>query len=156
MHKVYLGLGSNIEPKRAHLDSAVKQIEASKGVCAVTCSPYYETAPVGYLDQASFVNAVVCIETTLLPLEVLSICQAVETALKRERLIRWGPRTIDVDVLLYDDFVSDDPELTIPHPRMHERGFVLTPLAALDETVSFKGKTVRQWLDELEGENTPL
>lgn len=147
MHKVYLGLGSNIEPKKAHLQSAFDFIEKTEGVYNFEKSPLYETAPVGYLDQDDFVNAVVSFETEKTPYEVLDICKAVEEALKRVRKIRWGPRTIDVDVLLYDDLVLSDEALTIPHPRMHERAFVLEPLLALTPGIFFKDKSGEQWLE---------
>lgn len=150
MNKVYLGLGSNIEPRYEHLNEAMALIESSNGVCNFKKSPLYETTPVGYLDQDDFVNAVVSFDTDLGPFEVLEICKSVESTLKRVRKIRWGPRTIDVDVLLYGDLNLDETELTIPHPRMHERAFVLEPLAALDETVVINGKTARIWLDSIE------
>lgn len=150
MHKVFLGLGSNIEPKREHLAAAFEWIEKTDGIYDFKKSPLYETAPVGYLDQDDFVNAVVSFETEKTPYEVLDICKSVEEALKRVRKIRWGPRTIDVDVLLYDNLVLEDEALTIPHPRMHERAFVLEPLLALSPAVSFRGKTAIQWLKEVQ------
>lgn len=149
MHKVYLGLGSNIEPRKEHLEEAFRMISASQGVFDFKVSPLYETKPVGYLDQADFMNAVVAFETDLGPYDVLALCQEVESALKRVRKVRWGPRTIDVDVLLYGDLVLRDEALTIPHPRMHERAFVLEPLMALAPEIAFSGKFAEEWLKNI-------
>lgn len=149
MHKVFLGLGSNIEPRKENLEEAFKMLSNFMGVHHFKVSPLYETKPVGYLDQADFMNAVVVFETELDPYEVLGLCQEVENALKRVRKIRWGPRTIDVDVLLYGDLVLSDEALTIPHPRMHERAFVLEPLIALSPEVAFSGKAAKEWLDHI-------
>jgi 2-amino-4-hydroxy-6-hydroxymethyldihydropteridine diphosphokinase len=121
--KAYLGLGSNIGDRRAILQEAV---EALDGVVAV--SSLYETDPVGGVQQDSFYNIVVAIETGLEAHELLRRCQSLERAAKRKRIVRWGPRTLDVDILLFGDLVIDTPELTIPHPRMTERNFVMVPL----------------------------
>jgi len=91
-------------------------------------SSYINTAPVGYTDQPDFLNAAVEVKTTLSAKELLEICKYIEKELKRERIIRWGPRIIDLDILLYGDLIQNEEALTIPHPRMHEREFVLKPL----------------------------
>ncbi|MDK9710388.1 2-amino-4-hydroxy-6-hydroxymethyldihydropteridine diphosphokinase [Acidaminobacter sp.] len=150
MARAYLGLGSNLGDKVENLREAVRLIGEGPQTQVVAKSSLYATAPVGYLDQDDFVNGVIEIETGLTPEALLALCQSVEQSLRRVRLIRWGPRTIDVDVLLYQGVVSSDPVLTLPHPRMHERAFVLVPLAELDAGLEVSGKTVEAWLVGLE------
>lgn len=146
MARAYLGLGSNLGDKVENLREAVRLIDEGPQTQVTGKSALYATAPVGYLDQDDFVNGVVEIETGLTPEALLALCQSVEQSLRRVRLIRWGPRTIDVDVLLYEGVVSSDPVLTLPHPRAHERAFVLVPLAELDAGLMISGKTVEAWL----------
>jgi len=124
----YVGLGSNIEPRLAHLQSAVDGLAALDGVVVVAVSRVYETDPVGP-DQADFLNACVALQTTRTPADLLRACQVVEAEARRVRTQRWGPRTLDADVLLHGDNRVDTPELTVPHPRLWERPFVLIPLA---------------------------
>ena len=124
----YIALGSNIGDREKNLNSAIEMLKQKDGVEVTAVSSYINTAPVGYTDQPDFLNAVVEATTTLSPQELLLVCSDIEKDLKRERIIHWGPRTIDLDVLLYDDLVLNDPNLIIPHPRMHEREFVLKPL----------------------------
>jgi len=150
MARAFLGLGSNLGDKVENLREAVRLIGEGPQTQVVAKSSLYATAPVGYLDQDDFVNGVIEIETGLTPEALLALCQSVEQSLRRVRLIRWGPRTIDVDVLLYQGVVSSDPVLTLPHPRMHERAFVLVPLAELDAGLEVSGKTVEAWLVGLE------
>jgi 2-amino-4-hydroxy-6-hydroxymethyldihydropteridine diphosphokinase len=128
----YLGLGANLGDRLANLQRAVDLLNANPGLRVVVSSRIWETEPVGGPDQPDYLNAVVRVEVDLEPQELLAACQGVEQALGREREVRWGPRTIDVDVLLVGDTVSDDPTLTVPHPRMLERAFVLLPLLELD------------------------
>lgn len=146
MARAYLGLGSNLGDKVENLREAVRLIGEDPQTQVVAKSSLYATAPVGYLDQDDFVNGVVEIETGLTPEALLALCQSVEQALRRVRVIRWGPRTIDVDMLFYEGVVSADPVLTLPHPRVHERAFVLVPLAELDAGLEISGKTVEAWL----------
>ncbi len=127
MATAYLSLGSNLGDRRHHLAEAVSTLGDS--VRAV--SPVYETEPVGGPVQASFLNIVVELDTALEPRELLSVCHRLESGAGRVRQERWGPRTLDVDVLLYDDLVVDTPDLQIPHPRMYDRRFVLAPLRDL-------------------------
>jgi 2-amino-4-hydroxy-6-hydroxymethyldihydropteridine diphosphokinase len=134
--RAYLGIGSNLGDRLAYLQLAVDHLAVSPGVVVVAVSPVYETDPVGGPVQDDFLNAVVEVETTLSPGDLLAVCAEAEALARRVRVERWGPRTLDVDVLLYDDVVSDDPELTIPHPRIHERAFVLAPLHDLGATVA--------------------
>lgn len=130
MNKVtaYIGIGSNMGDRRANLDKAVGMLRHAKNIEVKTVSPLYNTAPVGYTDQPDFLNGVVEIETILTPHGLLKACRRIEEKLKRVRTMRWGPRTIDMDILLYDGLVVQDEDLIIPHPRMHEREFVLKPL----------------------------
>ncbi|HPD00560.1 MAG TPA: 2-amino-4-hydroxy-6-hydroxymethyldihydropteridine diphosphokinase [Acetivibrio sp.] len=127
-HKVYLSLGSNMGNRENYLISALESISKTKNVCLDNISSIYETDPVGYTDQNRFLNMAVSIGTSLDPEALLTESQRIERLLERKREIRWGPRTIDIDMLLYDDLTFETPKLTIPHPRMFERAFVLVPL----------------------------
>jgi 2-amino-4-hydroxy-6-hydroxymethyldihydropteridine diphosphokinase len=129
--RAYLAIGSNLGDRRAHLQDAVEQLAAEHGVRVVGVSRVYETDPVGGPDQDDFLNAVVAVDTDLDPWQLLAAAQRCEQRAGRVRVAHWGPRTLDVDILLYDDVSTDDPSLTIPHPRMWERGFVVAPLRDL-------------------------
>ena len=132
MHVATLGLGANLGDRIATLQRAVDLL-AEQGVRVVASSRVWETEPVGGPEgQPPYLNAVVRAETELAAHDVLAAANRVEAALGRTREVRWGPRTIDIDVLLYDDLRHDDPELTIPHPRMTERAFVVLPLLDVD------------------------
>ncbi|HEY5585258.1 MAG TPA: 2-amino-4-hydroxy-6-hydroxymethyldihydropteridine diphosphokinase [Ruminiclostridium sp.] len=124
----YIGIGSNIEDRKKNLDRAIELLNLANDVEVTTVSSYINTAPVGYTDQPDFLNAAVEVKTTLAAKDLLEICKNIEKELKRERIIRWGPRTIDLDILLYGDLIQNEENLTIPHPRMHEREFVIKPL----------------------------
>lgn len=126
--RAYLALGSNLGDRVANLQRALDGLAASAGVRVVAVSDVYETDPVGPA-QPDYLNAVVALDTDLDPHALLGVAQALERAAHRVRGERWGPRTLDVDVLLVGDEHVDDPDLTVPHPRMWERGFVLAPLA---------------------------
>ncbi|MDT8901276.1 2-amino-4-hydroxy-6-hydroxymethyldihydropteridine diphosphokinase [Anaeroselena agilis] len=139
---ICLGLGSNLGDREGNIAAAVARLAAWPGVTVERVSSLYETAPLGYTDQPDFLNAVASVSTTLTPHELLAACLAVERALGRERKVRWGPRTVDIDVLFYDDVVLEAAELTLPHPRFHERCFVLVPLAEIaGEAPVYGGKT---------------
>jgi 2-amino-4-hydroxy-6-hydroxymethyldihydropteridine diphosphokinase len=127
----YLALGANLGDRLEQLREAVRLLAATEGVEVVRSSRVFETEPVGP-PQPAYLNAVIEVRTTLEPRRLLEAAQAVEGALGRVRAERWGPRTIDVDILTFDDRTVDEPDLEIPHPRMHERGFVLVPLGELD------------------------
>jgi len=127
----YLGLGSNLGDRLATLQRAVDLLAATPGIRVVRSSRVYETEPVGGPVQPEYLNAVVEVDADLRPRELLEACLTVEEALGRVRTARWGPRTIDVDLLTYGDDTIDEPDLVVPHPRMHERGFVLAPLTEL-------------------------
>jgi 2-amino-4-hydroxy-6-hydroxymethyldihydropteridine diphosphokinase len=129
--RAYLALGSNLGDRLETLQRAADLLGAVDGVGVIRSSRVFETAPVGP-PQPDYLNAVLEIETDLEPRSLLEACLAVERELGRERGERWGPRTMDVDVLTYDDLELDEPDLQIPHPRMHQRAFVLVPLVELD------------------------
>jgi len=131
----YIGLGSNLGDRKKYLDDAVRLLSGMPGIETVKASSYYETEPVGNKEQGLFLNAAARIETTLSPKELLEVCQDIENRLGRVRTVRWGPRTIDLDILLFDASIIDMPELEVPHPLMHERAFVLKPLCELDPDV---------------------
>ena len=128
----YVGLGANVGDPRAQLAAAVAAIAALPGVELLAVSSVYESDPVGPVqDQPVFLNAVAEVSTTIGPDRLLVALQGIESSLGRVRSIRFGPRTCDLDLLLYGDVVSGDPALTLPHPRLAERRFVLDPLAEL-------------------------
>jgi 2-amino-4-hydroxy-6-hydroxymethyldihydropteridine diphosphokinase len=130
--RAYLGIGSNLGDRVGHLQLAVDQLAVASGVTVVDVSPVYETAPVGGPEQPDYLNAVVAVDTICSPRELLELAHRIETDAERVRTVRWGPRTLDVDVLLVGDERVEDPDLTVPHPRMTERSFVMVPLADLD------------------------
>jgi 2-amino-4-hydroxy-6-hydroxymethyldihydropteridine diphosphokinase len=126
--RALLALGSNLGDRVAHLQAAVDGLAAADGVAVVAVSGVYETDPMGP-DQPDYLNAVVALDTTRSPRELMELGQALEAASGRVRLERWGPRTLDVDVLYVGDLVVDEPDLQVPHPGARERGFVLAPLS---------------------------
>jgi 2-amino-4-hydroxy-6-hydroxymethyldihydropteridine diphosphokinase len=128
--RAHLALGANLGDRLTALQRAADLLDATDGIDVVRSSRVFETAPVGPA-QPDFLNAVIEVDTWLTPRELLEAGLAVERELGRERHERWGPRTIDVDVLTFDDLEVDEPDLVIPHPRMHERAFVLVPLGEL-------------------------
>lgn len=128
MTRAYLGLGSNLGDRLAHLQRGVDALAEAEGVRVVAVSRVYETAPVGGPAQDDYLNAVVAIETDRSAREVLAVARHVEQLEDRVRAERWGPRTLDVDILRFGDVRVDEPDLEIPHPRMAERAFVLAPL----------------------------
>ena len=123
-----MGLGSNMGDRFTFMCMAVEYLRNTGLFTDIRLSSLYETAPVGYMDQPPFLNAAFRARTEMPPLELLDVCRRVEHHLDRVRVIRWGPRTIDADILLYDFEEIDLPDLTVPHPRMFERNFVLIPL----------------------------
>jgi 2-amino-4-hydroxy-6-hydroxymethyldihydropteridine diphosphokinase len=150
MPTAFLGLGSNIGDRKANLARAVAMLAAHPQIEVVDVSSIHETEPVGYTKQPDFLNAVARVETTLRPRELLDVILAIEAEMGRERTIRWGPRVIDIDILLFDGEQVDEPGLQIPHPRMMERQFVLDPLAEIaPDLVLPNGRTARQASCEL-------
>ncbi|WP_412519247.1 2-amino-4-hydroxy-6-hydroxymethyldihydropteridine diphosphokinase [Staphylococcus simulans] len=128
MTDVFLGLGSNVGDRENQLKEAIRLLGEQPGIEVVKVSSFYETEPVGYVDQPDFLNLCVEIQTELSPKAVLESGLAIEQQLHRVRKERWGPRTLDIDILLYGDQIIEEEDLTIPHPRMTERAFVLIPL----------------------------
>ncbi|WP_425388498.1 2-amino-4-hydroxy-6-hydroxymethyldihydropteridine diphosphokinase [Bacillus solimangrovi] len=128
MHTVYLALGSNVGERDGHIIEAIRALSSDPNVDVIKVSSVYETDPVGYTDQPQFLNMVICISTTLTPNQLLQLTQKVENENGRIRDVRWGPRTLDLDILLFDRENIETEYLTIPHPRMMERNFVMVPL----------------------------
>lgn len=141
----YLSLGANLGNREETLREAVRRLAAADGVKTLAVSSLYETEPWGKKDQPSFLNIAVSLQTALLPEELLALTQAVETELGRVRHERWGPRTIDVDILHIEGVERNSPTLTLPHPYMTERAFVLVPLAEIAPDLIVKGRTVEEW-----------
>ena len=139
--RAYLGLGSNVGDRRANLQQAVDLLDVEPGIRVTHTSDVWETDPVGGPSQPDFLNAVVGVRTQLTPWALLAACARVEHALGRVRDVRWGPRTIDVDILLMQNTVMSDPKLTVPHPRITERAFVLLPLLQLAPTAKLPDGT---------------
>ena len=142
MTRAYVGLGSNLGDREQTLRRALELLAADPDIDVVAVSSFRETEPWGYADQPPFVNAAAAVDTKLPPQALLERLLAVENALGRKRGgdRRYGPRTIDLDLLLYAEERLDDPGLTLPHPRLHERAFVLEPLAELDDRLEVPGK----------------
>ncbi|GAA1292911.1 2-amino-4-hydroxy-6-hydroxymethyldihydropteridine diphosphokinase [Planotetraspora silvatica] len=137
--RVVLSLGSNLGRRIDYLQGALDALFDAPGLTFVAVSPVYETDPVGGPEQDAFLNAVVIAESMLAPRVLLDRAHDIEKAFGRERLERWGPRTLDVDLIMAGDVVSGDPELTLPHPRAHERAFVLIPWAQADPAADLPG-----------------
>lgn len=151
-HRVFVAMGSNMGDKQGYLDGAVQAMRDDPCMRIKQISTYYVTEPYGDVEQDDFLNAAVELETLYAPDELLDVLHNLEAAAKRERLIHWGPRTLDLDILLYDDLVQDAYDLTIPHPDMHNRDFVLKPMAELAPHVvhPIMHKTMQQLLHALE------
>jgi len=138
--RAYVGLGANLGPREETLERAVELLREADEVDVVAVSGFRETDPVGVVDQPRFVNAAVAVDTELTPRELLDLLLEVERRLGRVRDgMRWGPRTIDLDLLLYADLVVEEPGLRVPHPRLGERRFALEPLAELDPALVVPG-----------------
>ena len=127
-HLVYLGFGSNVGDREEYVEQAIFLLGKTPGIEVLKRSTNYENEAEGGVDQPSFINAAAQIRTTLSPHKLLYVTQEIENTLGREREVEWGPRTIDIDISLFDDLITSDDELQIPHPLLHERMFVLKPL----------------------------
>jgi 2-amino-4-hydroxy-6-hydroxymethyldihydropteridine diphosphokinase len=136
----YVGLGANLGPREVTLLRAVDLLGEADGVEVVAVSQLHETEPVGVVDQPPFLNGAVAIETTLGPRELLDLLLEIERSLGRVRVERWGPRTVDLDLLVYGSETVDEPGLRVPHPRLHERRFALEPLAELAPELVVPGR----------------
>lgn len=130
-HTVYLSIGSNMGDKKGHLDRAVQQLKQDRQTQVEQVSSYIETEPVGGVEQEDFLNAALCVKTLRTPEEFLELIGRIESEQRRERTVHWGPRTIDVDILLYDNDIIQSRELTIPHKEMTKREFVLAPMVEI-------------------------
>jgi 2-amino-4-hydroxy-6-hydroxymethyldihydropteridine diphosphokinase len=148
-HLVYLSLGSNIGDREAHLREAIRRLESTGKLRSL--SSIYETEPVEFTDQPQFLNCAVALETSSTPEQLMLQLLTIEKAMGRQRIQKKGPRTIDLDILFFGDEIVDTPGLTIPHPAMQHRRFVLEPLAEIAPDAMHPGlrKTVRELLEEL-------
>ncbi|MGP4063157.1 2-amino-4-hydroxy-6-hydroxymethyldihydropteridine diphosphokinase [Halobacillus sp. H74] len=135
MNTAYIALGSNITKREEFLKDAITLLDEHNDIQVTKKSSVYETAPVGYKEQNDFLNMAIKVQTNLPPLHLLDYCQGIEQELGRKRVVKWGPRTIDLDILLYNHENMKAERLTIPHPHMQERAFVMVPLADLDADV---------------------
>lgn len=151
MSIAFIALGSNLGDRAAHLRDAAIAMDALPGASVVAQSQVYETAPMGPPGQGPYLNAAVQLETSLEPDDLLVALRQIEQQHGRQRREKWGPRTLDLDILLYDDRVIDTPGLTIPHPHMHERWFVLQPLCevAADVVHPQLNQTMRDLLNRV-------
>ncbi|MCK4591782.1 MAG: 2-amino-4-hydroxy-6-hydroxymethyldihydropteridine diphosphokinase [Candidatus Latescibacteria bacterium] len=130
MTTIYIGLGSNLDDREAFINQAVEKL--SQKIQILSVSSLYETAPLGVTQQPPFLNAVLKANTSFSPRELLNFTQLIEKRLGRKRTQPWSPRTVDLDLLFYDDLVLEEPNLIIPHPRLHQRAFVLIPLCEIE------------------------
>jgi 2-amino-4-hydroxy-6-hydroxymethyldihydropteridine diphosphokinase len=150
---VYLGLGSNEGDRLGAIQQAIRMLTDRPAIRLLSASSFYETEPVGYKDQEWFVNVAVAIETSLPPEELLTVCQDVETTLGRIRNPdnQFGPRVIDIDILFYGDLIMKDPDLVLPHPRVHERACMLVPLLEVNSRLMHPvyNKSIEQLHDDL-------
>lgn len=148
-----VGLGSNVGDRFAYLEGASHQLKETTGVQVIAQSAMYETAPVGHLEQAHFLNQAILLTTSLSPRALLQVLQDIEKMAGRTREIHWGPRTLDMDLLFYGDLIVADHDLQIPHPFLHQRAFVLIPLmdVAPDWVHPGLGKTILQLANEVDG-----
>ncbi|MGA1865229.1 MAG: 2-amino-4-hydroxy-6-hydroxymethyldihydropteridine diphosphokinase [bacterium] len=127
----YLGLGSNLGNRIKNLEIVTEALSSHPGIRINAFSSFYETEPVGYKEQGWFINQVIQIETSLTPMDLLKATQKIEEDMGRKRVVKWGPRIVDIDILLYADLIMTDSSLTIPHPNLTKRRFVLVPLAEI-------------------------
>lgn len=150
-HRAYLGLGSNLGDKEAYLNQAVKALDETHGCQVEKVSSYLVTEPYGGVEQDDFLNACLCLKTYLSPEELLRRLHEIEQDAHRERIIRWGPRTLDLDILLYDDLILETEDLILPHMDMENREFVLKPLSEIAPNLRHPilHKTMRQLADQL-------
>jgi 2-amino-4-hydroxy-6-hydroxymethyldihydropteridine diphosphokinase len=150
-HTVYIGLGSNLGPREETLRQALAELARCKEITVIRVSSFVETQPVGGPPQSAFINAAAELRTAVSPRELLKVLQQLEDQFGRERIVRWGPRTLDLDLLLYEDLIIGEPDLQVPHPLMHHRRFVLGPLCEIAPQARHPllRKSVRELLDDL-------
>ncbi len=152
-HKAYIALGSNLGDKQGYLDEAVLKLKQHKGIRVCKVSDFMETEPYGGVEQDVFLNGCLEADTILSPLELLQEMNRIESEAGRERVIHWGPRTLDLDLIFYDRLITEEPKLLLPHPDLHNREFVLRPLEELCPYLRHPvtGKTVKEMLEEVTG-----
>jgi len=148
-NKVYLSLGSNIGNRQKYIESAIELIGKTQRIKILKKSGLYETSPVGYVEQDLFLNAVIKIETDFSAREILKIINKIENELDRKREIKWGPRTIDIDILIFSDKKIDETDLIIPHKEMLNRLFVLVPLIEIYDREYFEKEKIIERIGEL-------
>lgn len=155
-HSAFIALGSNLGNKKAYLDNAISALNDTSGCRVTEVSSYLETEPYGMTEQDCFLNACLKLETLLTPTELLDELHRIEAEAGRERLIHWGPRTLDLDIIFYDDLIYADQKLCIPHVEMHKRQFVLEPLHEIAPYYHHPatGKTVHEMLEALVTDQT--
>lgn len=152
LHTAFVALGSNLGRREKNITAALSSLESTREIEIVKVSPLYETqAEGGPADQRNFINGVVHLRTSLSSERLLAVCRRIEDLLGRQRTVHWGPRTIDLDLLAFDDEIQSEPELTLPHPMMHERHFVMKPLVdiAPDWVHPVLGQSAKSILDQL-------
>lgn len=142
----FIGLGSNLGDRRSYLYHAVERLHQHDSIHVVQCSSIYETAPVGLMDQPHFLNMVVAVRTNLTADQLLEVMLETERGLGRIRDVRWGPRTIDLDLLVFEQTTMQTEQLELPHPRLHERAFVLIPLMELYERYDLQDEMISERL----------
>lgn len=150
METAYIGLGGNVGDVVKTMAGALKQFDDNKGISVLAVSNVYRTSPWGVEDQDWFHNACAKLAVSLQPIELLDECLKIEQHYGRERRIRWGPRTLDLDVLLFGSQSIETDRLTVPHPRMTEREFVVLPLADIAPDLRVNGAPIREWMIKLE------
>lgn len=143
----YLSLGSNLDDRLLYLHDAVQLLHNDEHIEVMNVSSLYETDPVGYTNQGNFLNIVVKLKTTYTAEQLLTVSQSIENRLGRKRVIRWGPRTVDLDILLFNHENIESDDLSVPHPRMHERAFVIIPLVEIEPNI--KLPTTGRFLNEI-------
>ncbi|WP_184665339.1 2-amino-4-hydroxy-6-hydroxymethyldihydropteridine diphosphokinase [Texcoconibacillus texcoconensis] len=151
--RAYVSIGSNIEPRAVYIRESLRQLGQHENIQLEETSSIYETDPVGKTDQALFLNAVVQFITSLSPVELLNVTQGIEADLGRTRVERWGPRTVDLDILMYNNESINLQHLEIPHPRMLERSFVLVPLLEVQPDIRwYDGRKLKEVVSEIDKE----